>query len=74
MNLGIISFPSKSPYLQVFVPIICCKTGKPYRVHGARDQELHSLLHHFSRSRIGIGFLVGHDGMLMMVEFDTGLL
>ena len=27
---------------------------------------------HFFRSRIGIGFLVGHDGMLMMVKFLSG--
>lgn len=56
MDLGIISFPSKSPYLQVFVPKICCKTGKPYM--RGKDQELHSLLHHVFWSRIGTGFLI----------------
>ena len=43
---------------------------KPYM--RGKDQELHSLLHHVFWSRIRIGFLIGHDGMLMMVEFDAG--
>ena len=30
------------------------------------------IAYHFFRSRIRIGFLMGHDGMLMMVEFDAG--